>query len=87
MSTPSAPAMASEPAVAPRPAVGGTTTTADQATTGKSLVITGDVTGSEALDIDGRAEGSISLSGNRVPTGRNGGVAANINAQGAVRRG
>jgi cytoskeletal protein CcmA (bactofilin family) len=82
MSTPSAPAtMASEPAVAPRPSVGGTTTTADQATIGKSLVIKGEVTGSESLYIDGRVEGSISLAGNRVTIGRNGVVAANINAR------
>ena len=80
MSTPSAPAMtstASEPAP-PRPV---TTTTADQATIGKSLVIKGEVTGSESLYIDGRVEGSINLSGNRVTVGRNGVVAANINAR------
>ena len=82
MSTPSAPAttMASEPAVAPRSAAT-TTTTADQATIGKSLVIKGEVTGSESLYIDGRVEGSISLAGNRVTIGRNGVVAANINAR------
>jgi cytoskeletal protein CcmA (bactofilin family) len=72
--------MANEPAVAPRPATS-TTTTADQATIGKSLVIKGEVTGSEALYIDGRVEGSISLAGNRVTIGRNGVVAANINAR------
>jgi cytoskeletal protein CcmA (bactofilin family) len=76
MSTPMAPAMP-EPA-APRPV---TTTTADQATIGKSLVIKGEVTGSESLYIDGRVEGSINLSGNRVTVGRNGVVAANINAR------
>ena len=78
-STPSAPAMsANEPPAAPRPV---TTTTADQATIGKSLVIKGEVTGSESLYIDGRVEGSINLSGNRVTVGRNGVVAANINAR------
>jgi cytoskeletal protein CcmA (bactofilin family) len=82
MHTPSAPAiMANEPAVAPRPATATTTTTADQATIGKSLVIKGEVTGSESLYIDGRVEGSISLAGNRVTIGRNGVVAANINAR------
>jgi cytoskeletal protein CcmA (bactofilin family) len=77
---PSAPAMtspAAEPSM-PRPV---TTTTADQATIGKSLVIKGEVTGSESLYIDGRVEGSINLSGNRVTVGRNGVVAANINAR------
>jgi cytoskeletal protein CcmA (bactofilin family) len=68
----------SEPAAAPRPV---TTTTSDQATIGKSLVIKGEVTGSESLYIDGRVEGSINLSGNRVTIGRNGVVAANISAR------
>jgi cytoskeletal protein CcmA (bactofilin family) len=77
MSTPPAPAT-SDPA-APRPV--STTTTADQATIGKSLVIKGEVTGSESLYIDGRVEGSINLAGNRVTVGRNGVVAANINAR------
>ena len=57
------------------------TSTADQATIGKSLVIKGEVTGSESLYIDGRVEGSINLAGNRVTVGRNGVVAANINAR------
>ncbi len=53
----------------------------EQATIGKSLVIKGEVTGSESLYIDGRVEGSINLSGNRVTIGRNGIVNANINAR------
>ena len=65
--------------VAPRPV--SATATADQATIGKSLVIKGEVTGSESLYIDGRVEGSINLAGNRVTVGRNGVVAANINAR------
>ena|SRR5262249_23425442 len=69
-----------EPVAAPRP-VSTTSTTADQATIGKSLVIKGEVTGSESLYIDGRVEGSINLSGNRVTVGRNGVVSANINAR------
>jgi cytoskeletal protein CcmA (bactofilin family) len=76
----SAPQVAPEPTpVAPtRPTV---TTTADQATIGKSLVIKGEVTGSEALYIDGRVEGSINLAGNRVTVGRNGVVNANVTAR------
>jgi cytoskeletal protein CcmA (bactofilin family) len=54
---------------------------ADQATIGKSLVVKGEVTGSESLYIDGRVEGSINLAGNRVTVGRNGVVSANINAR------
>src|SRR5262252_592846 len=77
--TPAPPAAVSEPApAAPRPV---SASTADQATIGKSLVIKGEVTGSESLYIDGRVEGSINLSGNRVTVGRNGVVAANINAR------
>ncbi len=76
-----APSMSmSEPPPMPRPATT-TTTTSDQATIGKSLVIKGEVTGSESLYIDGRVEGSINLSGNRVTIGRNGVVAANISAR------
>ena len=71
--------IAPETPAAPRPVT--TTTTSDQATIGKSLVIKGEVTGSESLYIDGRVEGSINLSGNRVTVGRNGVVAANINAR------
>lgn len=66
------------PASAPRNAV---LNSAEQATIGKSLVIKGEVTGSESLYIDGRVEGSINLAGNRVTVGRNGVVAANINAR------
>ena len=66
------------PASAPRNAA---LNTQEQATIGKSLVIKGEVTGSESLYIDGRVEGSINLSGNRVTIGRNGIVSANINAR------
>ena len=77
-STPTPSMPASEP-MAPRPVAAATT--ADQATIGKSLVIKGEVTGSESLYIDGRVEGSINLAGNRVTVGRNGVVSANINAR------
>jgi cytoskeletal protein CcmA (bactofilin family) len=73
--------MSSEPVAAATPRTVSSTATADQATIGKSLVIKGEVTGSESLYIDGRVEGSINLSGNRVTVGRNGVVSANINAR------
>ncbi len=66
------------PAAAPRNA---SMNSQDQATIGKSLVIKGEVSGSESLYIDGRVEGSINLAGNRVTIGRNGIVNANINAR------
>src|ERR1035438_4701762 len=58
-STPAPGMITSEPAAVPRPV---TTTASDQATIGKSLVIKGEVSGSESLYIDGRVEGSINLS-------------------------
>src|SRR6266568_9147719 len=79
----SVPSMSEPAAAAPRTAAT-TTTTADQATIGKSLVIKGEVTGSESLYIDGRVEGSINLPGNRVTVGRNGVVSANITAREVV---
>src|SRR5579859_656356 len=69
------------PVAAPRNAVLNNT---EQATIGKSLVIKGEVTGSESLYIDGRVEGAINLPGNRVTIGRNGQVQANINAKEVV---
>jgi len=66
------------PAAAPRNANMNTT---EQATIGKSLIIKGEVTGSESLYIDGRVEGSINLPGNRITVGRNGVVSANMTAR------
>ncbi len=66
------------PVAAPRNAV---VNSSEQATIGKSLVIKGEVTGSESLYIDGRVEGTINLPGNRVTVGRNGQIQANINAK------
>ena len=59
----------------------GALATGEQATIGKSLVVKGEVSGSESLYIDGKVEGSINLPGNRVTVGRNGQVAANIMAR------
>ena len=56
----------------------------DQATIGKSLVVKGELSGSESLYIDGKVEGAINLPGNRVTVGRNGQVAANITAREVV---
>lgn len=69
------------PRAAPQPAQPVMTSSADQASIGKSLVIKGEVTGSESLFIDGKVEGSITLPGNRVTVGRNGNVSANITAR------
>ncbi|MGB7129315.1 MAG: polymer-forming cytoskeletal protein, partial [Candidatus Sulfotelmatobacter sp.] len=49
----------------------------EQATIGRTLVIKGELTAAEALYIDGRIEGKISLPDHRVTIGRNGSVQAN----------
>ncbi len=58
--------------------------TGEQATIGKSLIIKGEISGSETLYIDGQVEGSVNMPGNRVIVGRNGNVAANIAAREVV---
>jgi cytoskeletal protein CcmA (bactofilin family) len=60
------------------------TSPGEQATIGRSLVVKGEVSGSESLFIDGRVEGSINFPDNRVTVGRNGIVAANITANEVV---
>ena len=56
----------------------------DQAMIGRSLVIKGEVSGSESLFVDGRIEGNINLAEHRVTVGRNGSVQANITAKEVV---
>ena len=61
-----------------------TTAPIEQATIGRTLVIKGELIGAEALYIDGRIEGKITLPDNRVTIGRNGVVQANITAKEVV---
>lgn len=56
----------------------------DQATIGRTLVIKGEISGSEALYIDGRIEGKINMPESRVTIGRNGKVDASIQAKEVV---
>jgi cytoskeletal protein CcmA (bactofilin family) len=56
----------------------------EQATIGRSVVIKGEVSGSESLYVDGRIEGTVNFAEHRVTIGRNGSVAANINAREVV---
>jgi cytoskeletal protein CcmA (bactofilin family) len=56
----------------------------DQATIGRTLVIKGEISGSEALYIDGRVEGKITMPESRVTIGRNGKVDASIAAREVV---
>jgi cytoskeletal protein CcmA (bactofilin family) len=56
----------------------------EQATIGRTLVIKGEVSGSESLYVDGRIEGTITFKDHRVTVGRNGVVQANIAAREVV---
>ena len=56
----------------------------EQATIGRSLVIKGEISGTESLYIDGRIEGAVNFAGHRVTIGDNGSVAANISAREVV---
>jgi cytoskeletal protein CcmA (bactofilin family) len=56
----------------------------DQATIGRTLVIKGEISGSESLYIDGRIEGKITMPDSRVTIGRNGKVDASIQAREVV---
>jgi len=83
---PASPASGGASFEAARPAAAGASgvPSGDQATIGKSLVVKGELSGSESLYIDGKVEGAINLPGNRVTVGRNGQVAANISAREVV---
>ncbi len=61
-----------------------TTAPIEQATIGRSLLIKGEISGTEALYIDGRIEGKITLPNNRVTIGRNGVVQADVTAREVV---
>jgi cytoskeletal protein CcmA (bactofilin family) len=56
----------------------------EQATIGRTLVIKGEISGSESLYIDGRVEGTITFKDHRVTVGRNGVVQSNISAREVV---
>lgn len=56
----------------------------DQATIGRTLTFKGEITGSEALYIDGHVEGKIVMPESRVTIGRNGKVDASIQAREVV---
>jgi cytoskeletal protein CcmA (bactofilin family) len=60
---------------------------ADLAQIGKSVVIKGELSGSEDLYVDGKVEGSISLKGNSLTVGPNGQVKASIESKAIVVQG
>ena len=61
--------------------------TAEFAHIGKSVIIKGELSGSEDLYVDGQVEGSIELSGNRLVIGPHGQVKANVNAKVVIVQG
>jgi cytoskeletal protein CcmA (bactofilin family) len=54
---------------------------------GKSVVIKGELSGSEDLYVDGQVEGTIELRNNSLIVGPNGNVKANVSAKGVVVQG
>jgi cytoskeletal protein CcmA (bactofilin family) len=54
---------------------------------GKSVIIKGELSGSEDMYIDGKVDGSIMLKGNNLTVGPNGQVKASIEAKGVVVQG
>jgi cytoskeletal protein CcmA (bactofilin family) len=60
------------------------TSSMEQATIGRSVVIKGEVSGAESLYVDGRIEGTVNFADSRVTIGRSGVIVANINAKEVV---
>src|SRR6201993_2560870 len=60
---------------------------ADLGQIGKSVVIKGELSGSEDLYVDGQVEGSISLKNYSLTVGPNGQVKASVDAKGVVVQG
>ena len=59
----------------------------DIATIGKSVIVKGELSGSEDLYVDGEVEGSITLNGQSLTIGPNGRVRANIEARNLIVHG
>src|SRR5579863_4437915 len=60
------------------------TSSMEQATIGRSVVIKGDISGAESLYIDGKIEGTINFNDSRVTIGRNAVIVANVTAKEVV---
>ena len=60
---------------------------ADLAQIGKSVVIKGDLSGSEDLSVDGQVEGTISLKNHSLTVGPHGQVKASVEAKGVAVQG
>jgi cytoskeletal protein CcmA (bactofilin family) len=82
--TPAPTPRAPDPVVRSSEVLRGTT---DVATIGKSVVVKGELSGSEDLIVDGEVEGNISLRGQTCTVGPNGRVRANIEARNVIVHG
>ena len=54
---------------------------------GKSVMIKGELSGSEDLYVDGQVEGTINLVGNNLTVGPNGQLRADVHAKGVIVQG
>jgi cytoskeletal protein CcmA (bactofilin family) len=54
---------------------------------GKSVIVKGELSGSEDLYVDGQVDGTIALKGNSLTVGPNGQVKASVEAKGVVVQG
>ncbi|MGH9512950.1 MAG: bactofilin family protein [Terriglobales bacterium] len=61
--------------------------TAEVAHIGRSVVIKGELSGSEDLYVDGQVEGTIELHGNSLTVGPNGRLRADVNARNVIIHG
>ncbi|MGH9529496.1 MAG: bactofilin family protein [Terriglobales bacterium] len=61
--------------------------TAEIAHIGRSVIIKGELSGSEDLYVDGQVEGTIELQGNSLTVGPNGQLRANVNAKNVIVHG
>jgi len=64
-----------------------TSKTTEFAHIGRSVIVKGELSGSEDLYIDGQVEGTIELRGNNLTIGPHGQVKANVNAKDVVVQG
>jgi len=87
--SPTTPAPATTPSASLRPSepVRSDARSSEIATIGKSVVVKGELSGSEDLVVDGEVEGSIALRGQSLTIGPNGRVRANIEARNVILHG
>ena len=79
--------VASPPPHPPEPLRSDSMRSNEIATIGKSVMVKGELSGSEDLVVDGQVEGSISLRGQSLTVGPNGRVRANIEARNVILHG